>query len=259
MEKRNYRIIKEKEIEYLNRSICSLRKHNLELNILLTRLEMCGEVILIGGAIRDVCHCYLPRDFDFIVKTKQEHLDIFLSNYPAKKNRFGGYKVNLDSVEIDIWTMESHWPFKEGFFECKEDNISKSVFFNLDALVYNLSTGHYNVEHYNEAIEKNELSIMYSEEDMFLNPQPEQNIVKAILLNEKCKINISDSTKVFIEETLNEDKDIYDKMKIAQEKHYGFIAMPIHLLKRKISNLLSQNKSIRYEKGRFITVKTTRM
>lgn len=39
-------------------------------------------------------------------------LDDVLRKYNTKINRFGGYKISFNDINVDIWRIENTWAFK---------------------------------------------------------------------------------------------------------------------------------------------------
>src|SRR5699024_3019557 len=97
-----------------------------------------GDLILVGGAIRDFALHRNPKDLDIIIDCNLYKLNDLMNKYNFHKNRFGGYKFKIKDIQIDIWNISNHWAFKENIYECSFENISKGAFFNFDAITLSL-------------------------------------------------------------------------------------------------------------------------
>lgn len=184
------------------------------------RLTEEGDLLLFGGAVREYLdHGFkkLPRDFDIVVKTDNIILDDYLYDIPYVKNRYGGYKICTEDVQLDVWTLPSTWAFREQKVQAAtEENLTKTVFLNYDAVVYNLCTGHLYAEGYNQAIEDKTLDIVLSD-----NPYPGLNILRAFVFRRKKKLSFSAQLRNYILNWVDtNDNYIYDLLSI-QKKHYG--------------------------------------
>lgn len=109
-------------------------------------------------------------------------------------NRYGGIKIKLNSLEIDIWTIENNWAFKNNLVKLNDNDklnsIAKGCFYNFDALVINLYTYDFNLRYFNDCIEKKELNIL-QEHPIYknLNPSVEANIIRAIHLSKNYNLD----------------------------------------------------------------------
>lgn len=75
---------------------------------LIDRLTEKGKKLLLVGSIRTYFENRfnsIPRDFDIVVKTNYKYHNIgnCFSNLQYEKNRYGGYKINVEGLQFDIW------------------------------------------------------------------------------------------------------------------------------------------------------------
>ena len=88
--------------------------------------QMCP-IYLLGGCIRDLINANNPKDLDFVIVGK-EHSDFIKLlidnlNIEYRLNRFGGYKLNYNGMEIDLWLT---------------DDLFSSIQYNVDGLFYDI-------------------------------------------------------------------------------------------------------------------------
>lgn len=114
---------------------------NRHASYLFKDLMAIGRVALIGGAIRELKYRpihHFSSDLDFVVEENHENsLKKVALNYRAKPNRFGGYRVSFDNIDIDFWSAKQSWANVEKIkrVDCLEDVVN-TTFFNVDAIMY---------------------------------------------------------------------------------------------------------------------------
>lgn len=94
-----------------------------------------------GGAVRDASSNLNPRDIDVAVDCSRDALDAILKGIPSKKNRFGGHKFTLDSVEYDLWPLAETWQLKRLGVLANFRLLAKTAPFNADCIVYSKLDG----------------------------------------------------------------------------------------------------------------------
>ena len=82
-----------------------------------------------------------PRLEVLVIDCKSnDELARLLSDLPTKVNRFGGVRV-LTTIPIDIWALRETWAFKSGFCPVSAENLPRTTFFNVEAVVASLDLG----------------------------------------------------------------------------------------------------------------------
>ena len=69
---------------------------------LVSKLFVLCEAWLIGGAVDDDN----PKDWDVWVPLSKWSIACGIIPKEVKVNRFGGFKINENGIEIDVWTSE---------------------------------------------------------------------------------------------------------------------------------------------------------
>jgi hypothetical protein len=175
-----------------NQLIYFLGKDSNTLNFI-EELSNVGDLLFFGGSIRDICFFPekppMPRDFDIAIKFKNKTIfDLILKKYNYKKNRFGGYKIKISNMEFDIWDLENTWAYKYTNLSPSEENLAKSVYLNIDGIVYNFNKARLYDEVFRTSIRECKLDITLEE-----NPQVELNLLRALIFKEKYNLNFSKS------------------------------------------------------------------
>lgn len=226
MASKSYTKLSKQHYTKVNNYINNLRQTNLDVNLLLMNLEKFGDLILLGGAIRDIAIFNKnPRDYDIIVDSFSESLEKALQGFTYSVNRFGGYKLQISHYEFDIWSIKNNWAFREKLLETKAENIIKGTFYNVDSLIIKLNDNYYDFDYFNEAIESNKLDIVLEDDVIELNPTPEINVVRALWLKKQWNLDFSDRVKDYIYKWRLRTENPYTALKDAEMKHFGTLSM----------------------------------
>jgi len=201
---------------------------------LLTKLSKEGDLLLFGGAVRSFFENsfkILPRDFDIVVNTDID-IESYFRKYEFKKNRYGGFKVIIDSLEFDIWTMKNTWAFKENKVTLGEENLAQTVFLNLDSIVYNLNKDKLYDESYKMALSTKVLDVVLQD-----NPHPELNLLRALVFKKKYHMIFSYDLKKCFKEHLNDKEKFLSNLNSVQYSHYGREVLTTKEIREEISYL----------------------
>lgn len=202
-------------------NIKRFRTGNSQVACLFNRLGEYGDLILVGGAIRDYANRIKPRDIDIIVDCKTSNLDDALESYSYRKNRFGGYKVFIENTELDIWSISNNWAFREKILEEKFENISRGAFYNFDSLAFNINSSYLDADIYIQAMNEKILDIILEDEYIDLNPNPEINIVRAFIIRKYWNFEFSRRVIDYITSWSNKCTNPIEALHKAELKHYG--------------------------------------
>lgn len=172
---------------------------------LLFNVFVYGTAYVVGGYFRDLLNNKASRDIDIIIDLDNvKLLDIIASlNSCYVVNRHGGIKLQLKNTDVDLWSLEKNWAFKNKLVKLNENDkltsIAKGCFFNYDSLVINLHNFSYNTRNYNEFCNTNILNIL-QKSSMYknLNPTIEANIIRAYYIKQKFNIDFSENLTDYI-------------------------------------------------------------
>jgi len=188
-------------------------------SLVLRRLQDIGRVALIGGAIRDLAfktnHSF-ASDLDFVVEVEDSHAYTdLIDSYHARANKFGGYRISLEGIDIDFWEAKSSWANTRGHrvVESLED-VLETTFFNVDALLYIVSDDKIQVKEGTfEALDKRYLDI-----NLRPNPNPLGAAVRA--LRRMCQFDMQASRHLaeFIAEQI--DSNGWEKIAALERMAY---------------------------------------
>lgn len=176
-----------------------------------------GTAYVVGGYFRDFINKKQSRDIDIIVDIKNDLLIKIIENnrFNFKINRHGGVKITHNNLEIDIWSLENNWAFKNDLVKFNEDyilnSIAKGCFYNYDALVINLHSFSYNLRYYKDFLESKKLNIL-QERSIYknLNPTTEANILRAFYLKDRFDISFTENTFQYLSKKIGFLEDKYE-------------------------------------------------
>lgn len=201
-------------------------------------LSSVGDLLFFGGSIRDIClspnNPPFPRDFDIAINFKNKNkFETIINKYENRKNRFGGYKFRVANVEFDVWDLEKTWAFNNTDLKASEENLAKSVYLNIDGIVYNYN----NFKVYDDLF-KNSIKNRKLDVNLEINPQVELNLLRALVFKEKYEedyqLSFSNKLKKIFKKHLS--NELVDSLYHLQDTHYK----KIYLSKEKIKHELQR-------------------
>lgn len=216
--------------EVLQTKFRTLLNDEKSLQNILFQVLVEGTAYLIGGYVRDVYEERTSRDLDIVVDIKKEHLKEIIDGESCGKkyNRFGGVKLMLQNIVVDIWSFDNNWAFKNNLVRLNEkeklNSLAKGCFYNYDALVVNISNFSYNTKHYEVFHNERKLDILQRRAIYKnLNPTLEANILRAIFLKKEYNVDFTDHLKEYLYKKILYLNDIYgnaiDRLMIIKDNY----------------------------------------
>ena len=195
-----------------------------------------GTAYLIGGYVRDVFEGVESRDLDVVVDIKKERLKGIIESDSCVKqfNRFGGAKLKLTNIDVDIWSFDNNWAFKNKLVKLNENgklnSLAKGCFYNYDALVVNVSKFSYNTRFYETFLEERKLDILQKRAVYKnLNPTQEANILRAIFIKKKHGVTFTSHLKEYIYQKMLSLNDVYgnvvDRLVLVRETYPKYLSV----------------------------------
>jgi len=103
-----------------------------------------GDIYLFGGVLRDLAllgRRGFSSDIDLVVEGDWEHCIPYLQSLEARRNKFGGYRLDIGGWPIDIWNARDTWAIKEGLVAYTGiASLTKTTVLNWDAILMNWRT-----------------------------------------------------------------------------------------------------------------------
>lgn len=221
--------------EYLN--------HHPIADQLFMKLYNIGELYLIGGVLREFLETgdiKIVRDIDLVISTKEvDQFHKICMKYHAKKNSFGGYKINCDGITIDVWNIESTWAYKKNIIKCFEEgyfkNLPYTVFYNLDSLIYDVKNDVWYDYLYKKAKESNILDIVLEE-----NPHIDLNILRGMIFQNRYHMEYSERLKKLICERCQNEKEYEKILYLIEKKRYKTEILSLIEIKKQLDSIHSE-------------------
>jgi hypothetical protein len=131
-----------------------------------------GEVYLFGGVLRDLAlfgRRGFSSDIDLVVEGDWHHCVPYLRSLGASRNKFGGYRLEVDGWPIDIWHARDTWAIRQGLVPYQGiASLTKTTILNWDAILMNWRTRNFIAqEGYLDAIKSRVLDVVLER-----NPNP---------------------------------------------------------------------------------------
>jgi len=137
------------------------------------------EVSIYGGLVRDFCiggAKNFKSDIDLVADISPVRLEQIVNKFSPHKNKFGGFRLEINKRKIDIWPLESTWAIQQGYAKKSFDALLETTFFDWDAALYKLNDNSLlTISDYVSKIRKKTLSLNLKE-----NPNPTGATVRAL-------------------------------------------------------------------------------
>lgn len=165
-------------------------------------------IIIIGGSLRDALEGnYKPRDIDIIIDDCNLYgFDdlLFKYNVHYKKNRFEGYKLFFDNVEVDIWSIFKHYAFENKYYTQSIENIVETTFLNYDSIAFYYQEEKLYKKHYDNCLSTKQIELIGSDEYIDNNPTPNINIARMLKIKRDTGYDLSSKATNYIQKYYDE-------------------------------------------------------
>lgn len=195
---------------------------------------------LFSGILRNYFLEYYgePRDLDIVISRNSNYtnLETILKKYgDFKLNAFGGFKLNIKGLSIDVWHIEDTWAIRNGYV--KTDNtliekaVLKSTFFNFSSILYDFKKEKFIYDDSFKTFYKTKTIDIVLEENL----SELLCLINIIYYAQNYRLSLSNKIKVyFIKRFSNYTKQDYDDIQL---KHFKIIKYDYSFLKNFNENL----------------------
>jgi hypothetical protein len=181
-------------------------------------LKRTTDSYVFGGFIVDYLnHNNKHRDIDIVVASLDNNLLKLIKSFNGIKNSFGGYKIIIDQIIVDVWAIKDTWAIKKmNSLNFDLINLLPSTsFFNSTAIIFSITTKKLTFhKKFLEYINNDKLDILFED-----NPYPALCILKSYQYF-KLGINFTNKLSKYI---YNRFKIYYNQLEDMQLKHYGYL------------------------------------
>lgn len=201
-----------------------------------------GDVYLFGGVLRDLALLGkrgFNSDIDVVVEGDWLQFTSYLDSLQASKNKFGGYRLWIDSVPIDIWNAQDTWAIKNELVSYNGiASLTETTVLNWDAILMNWRTRNFIFrEGYFEQLKSRVLDIVLED-----NPNPLGMMIRVFRhLCLKDARQITPRAAKYL--AINTKKYKYEEVKNAEMRSYNnsIIASPLYRFFECIDNFEEKN------------------
>jgi hypothetical protein len=183
-----------------------------------------SQCVLFGGVLRDIVRpdSVTPsvRDVDVVVyRSDIKRLESRWPEYIQGRNRFGGLRLNVSRVPIDIWAIEDTWAFRNKLVIPQSVYyLSRTTFLNIDGITADLSVDNANgikvlAKDFLFAFRHHILDITLNK-----NPFPTLVAIKALRAMHRYDLSIGYSLAVYLYDVLTRHK--LTRLEKEQARHY---------------------------------------
>lgn len=183
------------------------------------------KVYIFSGVIRNFFLGYWQnRDLDIVVENINniKLSKNILRNAIIKKNKFGGFKIELDKLVIDVWDIKKTWGLVQEKKNPVPEELIKTVFFNFSAIVYDFNDAKFIFDNeFCDFLHTKMLKVIYP-----LNLDIALCIVNTMYYCQKYEFNISIQLCEWIisNESFANESDYIS----AQKRHFGEVKFSIN-------------------------------
>jgi len=133
---KNSIILRKRLMRYFSRT----SGQGLALREFLDNISQEADILLFGGAIRDIALNGIRQfdsDLDFVFAGDSTQLQTLLSDSPVKANKFGGYRLQNNDLDLDIWPISETWAFKQSLVDYHSiASLLNTTITNWDAILF---------------------------------------------------------------------------------------------------------------------------
>lgn len=217
-----------REIEYIDAMIEYQKEMCQAFSCFFDSIVERWDIVIIGGALRGAINQnYFPRDIDIIVNgTGSDEFEEMLNVKKIKfsKNRFDGYKLDFESVQVDIWFISNHFAFCKNYYDKSIENIVETTFLNYDSIAFDYKRKKLYKQHYDECLSSKTICVIGKEDYVNNNPTPNVNIARMLKIKKETGFDLSERSVKYIQHYAMHCKkknvDVYKEIEAGYVSHY---------------------------------------
>lgn len=222
----------------LNVYLSEIAGHKPDISLFLSQLSSLGSCFFFGGTPRDIALQRQPRDLDIVVNTADGKLEEVVGQFPHRRNRFGGYHLEIAQTKVDIWCLENTWAFRAGLLTASPYNLTRSVFLNIDGIAVDPFRCAVYAEPFLEYCLTRELDIVLRE-----NPFPDLCVLRTLVFLSKEKCSASELLREYISDWHTNEQEDISRLQRMQMAHYGVELFSARDIRRLLQRLTSFSNS----------------
>lgn len=205
---------------------------NKDLLCFLSNISVHYDVYIFSGIIRDY---FLKRknirDIDIVVDG-DFNLEKFIKDYTYKKNSFGGFKVNIGNIAVDLWNIKDTWALNfEKRLEFDLNHIvPRTAFFNFSSILYSYNEKKFiYTSHFIKFLRDKKIDVVYKP-----NPNNALCVVNSLYYNDTLHLKLGETLKNHIKIIY---KNNFNKYKETQIRHFGKLLYSNNIIKKRVEEM----------------------
>lgn len=225
----------EHEIRSQEGAFLSYLEHLLDEKVFnfINELSRLGNLYLFSGIIRNYfLKVNEVRDVDLMIDSTVD-IHPLVKKYHYRKNSYGGYKIDINGIVVDLWYMRDTWALNNSQqvigFEL-EQYIPKTAFFNFSSIIFSFKD--------QEFIYSKEFLRFLRDKQIDYVFKPNANyalcVVNSFYYHDKLKLSFSDKLKEYLYYL---DQKYYPEYEKVQLKHFGKVIYPVERIRSEIKSL----------------------
>lgn len=197
----------------------------------ITNLQRNHNLYVFSGVIRDFfLDVPFHRDIDLVIDGDID--ESLLSKCTYKRNSYGGYKIKVNNVSVDLWSLNKTWAFtyqKSIEFQLERE-LPNTAFFNFSSIIFSLAENKFLYsKHFLRFLRDKEINIVYKP-----NANQELCVINSFYYADKLKYRMGKDLIKYLKQTFKHDEEKYD---YAQILHFGKILYSINEIENRINSL----------------------
>ncbi len=180
------------------------------------------EIFIFSGIIRNFFLKLTEiRDVDIMLEQEVDIASIFESS-AVRKNSYGGYKIDVAGVNLDLWYLRDTWALKhQGVMDFNTlhhlvEHIPRTAFFNFSAVLYSFREQKFCYsKHFLRFIRDKSIDVVFKP-----NANDRLCVVNSIYYSRKYNLKLAKGLRKFIVQRNGSKQKDYEEV---QQKHFGRI------------------------------------
>lgn len=229
-----------KEIDVLGEVFKSHIKKTLNKNVfeLLDNLSQTSQVYIFSGIIRNY---FLKiddyRDVDLFIDGDVD-IELLVKNFDYRINSFGGYKITIDNINVDLWFLKDTWALKNSQSVLDIElakYIPNTAFFNFSSIMFSFNENKfYYTKHFASFLQNRKINLVF---------KPNANyalcVVNSFYYSDKFKLELTDKLKKHLKLLHKTNADRYEEIQV---KHFGKVTYTNETIDKRINELEIKTK-----------------
>lgn len=201
------------------------------------------DVYIFSGVIRNfLLGISDNRDLDIVIRDL-DNISIprlYLKNIFFERNSFGGYKLKVGMLKVDVWSIEKTWGIQNLRLKDTPNSLIRTAFFNFSSIVYDFNKSKFIFDHsFLEFYKTKAMDIKYGE-----NPNIPLCIINTFYYSLKYSFPIKYKLCKWIVTNYDEDMNFED----IQSHHFKRILFTDYEIKNLINICLKSLPALRKNK-----------